>query len=92
MRKGGTLCNAMMGQNIYHSVFGGAKVCSSPCEAQCPNGTSIPEYFDLIRKGDMDGAAEILWDMNPLAAVVGRVCPHTCRASATEISMMKRSP
>ena len=79
MRKGGALCNAMMGENIYHSVFGGAKVCSSPCEAQCPNGTSIPEYFDLIRKGDMDGAAEILWDMNPLAAVVGRVCPHTCQ-------------
>lgn len=79
MRKGGALCNAMMGENIYHSVFGGAKVCGSPCESQCPNGTSIPEYFDLIRKGDMDGAAKVLWEMNPLAAVAGRVCPHTCQ-------------
>lgn len=80
MRKGGTLCNAMMGENIYHSVFGGAKVCGSPCESQCPNGTAIPEYFDLIRKGDLDGAAKVLWEMNPLAAVVGRVCPHTCQS------------
>ncbi|HIU25526.1 MAG TPA: FAD-dependent oxidoreductase [Candidatus Copromorpha excrementigallinarum] len=79
MRKGGSLCNAMMGSNIYHSLFGGAKVCPSPCEEQCPNGTSIPEYFDLIRKGDTDGAARLLWEMNPLAAVVGRVCPHTCQ-------------
>lgn len=79
MRKGGTLCNAMMGENIYHSVFGGAKVCGSPCESQCPNGTAIPEYFDLIRKDDLDGAAKVLWEMNPLAAVVGRVCPHTCQ-------------
>lgn len=79
MRKGGTLCNAMMGENIYHSVFGGAKVCGSPCESQCPNNTAIPEYFDLIRKGDVDGAAKVLWEMNPLAAVVGRVCPHTCQ-------------
>ena len=79
MRKGGELCNAMMGNNTYHSIFGGSKVCDSPCEAQCPNGTAIPEYFDLIRRGNLDGAAKILWEMNPLAAVVGRVCPHTCQ-------------
>ena len=80
MRKGGSLCNAMMGNNIYHSIFGGSKVCDSPCEAQCPNGTAIPEYFDLIRRGDTEAAAKLLWEMNPLAAVVGRVCPHTCQS------------
>ena len=80
MRKGGELCNAMMGNNIYHSVFGGAKVCKSPCESQCPNGTAIPEYLDLLRRDDIDDAAALLWEMNPLAAVVGRVCPHTCQS------------
>lgn len=80
MRKGGELCNAMMGNNVYHSVFGGAKVCKSPCENQCPNGTAIPEYLDLLRRDDLDGAAALLWQMNPLAAVVGRVCPHTCQS------------
>ena len=80
MRKGGELCNAMMGNNVYHSVFGGAKVCKSPCENQCPNGTAIPEYLDLLRRDDLDGAAALLWEMNPLAAVVGRVCPHTCQS------------
>lgn len=80
MRKGGELCNAMMGNNIYHSIFGGSKVCDSPCESQCPNGTAIPEYFDHLRRGEIDKAAKVLWEMNPLAAVVGRVCPHTCQS------------
>ncbi len=79
MRKGGELCNAMMGNNIYHSVFGGIKVCKPPCESQCPNGTAIPEYLDLLRRDDLDGAAALLWKMNPLAAIVGRICPHTCQ-------------
>ena len=78
MRKGGAFCNAMSGNNKYHSIFGAAKVCGSPCEIECPNGTNIPEYFDMIRQGDLDSAARILFSVNPFAAVTGRVCPHNC--------------
>jgi NADPH-dependent glutamate synthase beta subunit-like oxidoreductase/CO/xanthine dehydrogenase FAD-binding subunit len=78
MRKGGDLCNAMSGNNKYHSIFGSFKVCDTPCKKECPNGTDIPEYFDLIRQGKHTEAARVLLSVNPLAAATGRICPHTC--------------
>lgn len=78
LRKGGDRCNAVVGNNIYHSIFGPSKVCDTPCEVHCPNHTNIPAYMECIRKGDVEGAAHILFSVNPLAAVTGRICPHTC--------------
>ena len=79
MRKGGKNCNALTGNNPYHSIFGAAKVIKSPCEIGCPNGTKIPLYFDHIRKGEIDLAAEIFMSANPMGSVTGRVCPHECQ-------------
>ncbi|MDR1043167.1 MAG: FAD-dependent oxidoreductase [Clostridiales Family XIII bacterium] len=81
MRKGGDNCNAMTGNNAYHSVLGGAKVRTSPCSTGCPNETDIPAYFDAVRKGDLTEAARIFTRVNPLGAVTGRVCPHECQSS-----------
>ena len=78
MRKGGLLCNAITGRNEYHSVFGPCRVKEAPCEAECPNGTPVPEYIGEIKNGDIEAACWKLFSANPLAAVTGRVCPHTC--------------
>ena len=78
LRKGGERCNAVVGNNLYHSVFGPSRVCATPCEVHCPNHTNIPAYMERIRAGDLTGAARILYEVNPLAAVTGRICPHTC--------------
>lgn len=78
LRKGGTRCNALFGENRYHSIFGAMRVDAPPCVADCPIRTDIPTYMALIRAGDIAGAAQILLDCNPLAAITGRVCPHTC--------------
>lgn len=78
LRKGGDRCNAVVGNNLYHSIFGPSKVCETPCEINCPNHTNIPGYMEMIRKGDVEGAARELFRVNPLAAVTGRICPHTC--------------
>ena len=78
IRKGGALCNAVTGNSKYHSIYGAVRVCAPPCESGCPNGNHIPEYFEKIRSGDIRGAAKILVETNPLAAVTGRVCPHDC--------------
>lgn len=80
LRKGGRLCSATTGNNLYHSIFGGMKVCKSACESRCPNNTPIPAYAELLRKGDYDGAARLLWLTHPLAPVTGRVCPHNCQS------------
>lgn len=79
LRKGGGVCNAFVGNNLYHSIYGPVKVGINPCEKACPNGTNIPEYLDKIRAGDLEGAALELLKFNPIASVTGRVCPHLCQ-------------
>ena len=79
MRKGGDACPAFTGRSDLHSICGAAKVKTTPCQEECPNGTPIPAYFDLIRQGDISGAAKLFLTVSPLAAMTGRVCPHTCQ-------------
>ncbi|MBN1222574.1 MAG: FAD binding domain-containing protein [Candidatus Aminicenantes bacterium] len=77
-RKGGKYCNALTGENQYHSVFGAVRVGTPPCSAECPGGIDIPSYLNEIREGNMCEAAKILLEANPMPAVTGRVCPHYC--------------
>ena len=77
-RKGGRYCNALTGDSRYHSIAGSMKVGARPCTAACPGGVEIPEHMELLRAGDVDGAARRLLARNPLPAVTGRVCPHAC--------------
>lgn len=80
LRKGGERCNAVVGRNAYHSIFGASRVCRTPCETNCPNHTNIPGYMEWIRAGKTREAAELLFRMNPIASATGRVCPHRCEA------------
>ena len=80
IRKGGGVCNAFTGNNLYHSIFGAVKACGTPCEKACPNGTDIPKYLGKIRNNDLEGAAMELLKVNPIASVTGRVCPHFCQS------------
>jgi len=78
LRKGGDLCNAMTGHNEIHSIFGSMSIGTTPCQTECPAGNAIPDYFAKIREGNFMEASKILLETNPLAAITGRVCPHTC--------------
>lgn len=78
LRKGGPVCYAMGGDSRFHSIAGGIKVQPSQCSKYCPAGTDIPAYLARIRAGEVDEAARILLEVNPLAAVTGRICPHFC--------------
>lgn len=78
LRKGGDLCNALTGHNEIHSIFGSMSVGTTPCKSECPAGNAIPEYFARLREGNYPEASKILLQTNPLAAITGRVCPHTC--------------
>ena len=79
MRKGGNECYAVMGDNRYHSIFGGMKVHTTPCSVKCPANTDIPAYMDRLREGDTEGAARILMEANPIPMITSRVCAHTCQ-------------
>ncbi|MBN2403471.1 MAG: FAD binding domain-containing protein [Spirochaetes bacterium] len=78
IRKGGKNCNAFTGEAQYHSIFGPARVGSTPCRSGCPAGVDIPSYLNEIRSGNLMEAARILITFNPLPAITGRVCPHLC--------------
>ncbi|HSW56846.1 MAG TPA: FAD-dependent oxidoreductase, partial [Dehalococcoidales bacterium] len=78
LRKGGQMCNAGVGDNRYHSIFGATRVCASPCTANCPAGNDVPSYLSQIRNGGLAESAGILLNTNPLPAITGRVCPHQC--------------
>ena len=68
-----------MGDNRYHSIFGGMKVHTTPCSVQCPANTDIPAYMERLRQGDVEGAAHILMEANPIPMITSRVCAHTCQ-------------
>jgi len=78
LRKGGQACNALTGENRYHSIFGAVRMATTPCSAECPGNIDIPSYFSLIRDKKIDKAAEMLLASNPIPAITGRVCPHLC--------------
>lgn len=78
LRKGGPICNALSGDNRYHSLFGGAPLASYPCASNCPASTAIPAYLGLVRRGSFAEAARIVIDFNPLPSITGRVCPTFC--------------
>ena len=78
LRKGGKICNALAGDNRYHSIFGAAGITVYPCSSNCPAHTDIPSYLSRVRDGDPMEAARILLDYNPIPAITGRVCPAFC--------------
>jgi NADPH-dependent glutamate synthase beta subunit-like oxidoreductase/CO/xanthine dehydrogenase FAD-binding subunit len=78
LRKGGGLCNALTGDNRYHSIFGASPLESYPCVSHCPGSTDIPSYMSKIRSGNFMEAARIITDSNPMPAITGRVCPTFC--------------
>ena len=81
LRKGGERCNAMLGENRYHSILGAARPADPACTQGCPAHVAIPSCMARIRAGDMRGAAEIVLGCNPMPAITGRVCPHYCERS-----------
>jgi NADPH-dependent glutamate synthase beta subunit-like oxidoreductase/CO/xanthine dehydrogenase FAD-binding subunit len=78
LRKGGKQCNALPGDNRYHSIFGAAGLTEYPCATACPAKTNIPAYLGRIKKGDLLEASRALLDFNPMPAITGRVCPIFC--------------
>jgi NADPH-dependent glutamate synthase beta subunit-like oxidoreductase/CO/xanthine dehydrogenase FAD-binding subunit len=79
LRKGnGRVCYALVGDNRYHSIFGGTRVNGTSCATDCPANVDIPSYLSRIRDGALPEAARILLNFNPLPAITGRVCPHFC--------------
>jgi len=60
--------------------------CGNPyCEWKCPVHNFIPDWLDLIARGDILAAAELSHQTNSLPEVCGRVCPQDrlCEGACT---------
>jgi glutamate synthase (NADPH/NADH) small chain len=56
--------------------------CGVPfCHHGCPLGNLIPEWNDLMRRGDGHGAIERLHETNNFPEFTGRLCPAPCESS-----------
>lgn len=60
-----------------------------PCQGNCPSGTDIRGWINIIAQRDKNGLSKResfaqawrrLVEFTPLPSVVGRVCPHTCES------------
>ncbi len=56
---------------------------AEPGTPGCPVNNQIPDWNDLIYKGNWDEAARNLHSTNNFPEVTGRVCPAPCEASCT---------
>ena len=61
------------------TFYGGGRAVSG-----CPNDNLIPEWNDLVYKGDYKRAFERLSRTNPFPEMTGRVCPAPCEKGCTE--------
>lgn len=58
--------------------------CGIPfCHSGCPVNNLIPDWNDLVYRGDWEGAIERLHQTNNFPEVTGRVCPAPCEAACT---------
>lgn len=56
--------------------------CGIPfCHRGCPLENLIPEWNDLVYRGDWEAAVNSLHETNNFPEVTGRVCPAPCEAS-----------
>jgi len=59
----------------------GIPFCQSP--AGCPLGNLIPEWNDLVYRGDWEEAIDRLHATNNFPEITGRVCPAPCEEACT---------
>ncbi len=67
---------------IINTQAGRCMDCGIPfCHQGCPLGNIIPEWNDLVWRGDWDGAMDRLHATNNFPEFTGRLCPAPCETA-----------
>lgn len=59
---------------VYRDLF-------PPCAAACPAGENVREWLHLAQDGDYEAAWREIMTVNPLPAIMGRVCYRPCETA-----------
>ena len=62
----------------------------APCRKGCPLGTDIPRVISLITQEKFREAWELIVETNPIPAITGHACYHSCENSCTRIALDDR--
>jgi glutamate synthase (NADPH) small chain len=76
----------VIGLNAEQAKVQGARCmdCGTPfCNSGCPVNNIIPDFNDLVFRGDWHNAIEVLHSTNNFPEFTGRVCPAPCEAACT---------
>ncbi|HMO48861.1 MAG TPA: glutamate synthase subunit beta [Rubrivivax sp.] len=76
----------VIGLNDEQSRIQGARCmdCGTPfCNSGCPVNNIIPDFNDLVYRGDWENAFRVLDSTNNFPEFTGRVCPAPCEAACT---------
>jgi glutamate synthase (NADPH/NADH) small chain len=76
----------VIGLNEEQSKVQGARCmdCGTPfCTSGCPVNNIIPDFNDLVYRGDWRSAIEVLHSTNNFPEFTGRICPAPCEAACT---------
>eukprot|EP01036_Dinobryon_divergens_P038483 gene38483-50532_t len=58
--------------------------CGTPfCNSGCPVNNIIPDFNELVFRGDWQNAIEVLHSTNNFPEFTGRICPAPCEAACT---------
>jgi len=76
----------VIGLNAEQAKLQGARCmdCGTPfCNSGCPVNNIIPDFNDLVYRGDWRHAIDVLHSTNNFPEFTGRVCPAPCEAACT---------
>ncbi len=76
----------VIGLTAEQSKVQGARCmdCGTPfCNSGCPVNNIIPDFNDLVYRGDWADAIRVLHSTNNFPEFTGRVCPAPCEAACT---------
>ncbi len=76
----------VIGLNADQAKVQGARCmdCGTPfCNSGCPVNNVIPDFNDLVYRGDWLSAIEVLHSTNNFPEFTGRICPAPCEAACT---------
>lgn len=76
----------VIGLSAEQSKIQGARCmdCGTPfCNNGCPVNNIIPDFNDLVYRGDWANAIRVLHSTNNFPEFTGRVCPAPCEAACT---------
>jgi len=76
----------VIGLNADQAKVQGARCmdCGTPfCNSGCPVNNIIPDFNDLVYRGDWANAITVLHSTNNFPEFTGRICPAPCEAACT---------